>query len=111
MRLLFATTFGHLPELIGGLQTTTDELAHALQRRAIDVAVLCGAIEDDAAAPVSDRVCGYQVVRAPDPAAALPAGFRPVGTAAGPRADGAEMGARLGAALAPGARARAGSYP
>jgi glycosyltransferase involved in cell wall biosynthesis len=73
MRLLFATTFGHLPELVGGLQTTTDELAHALQRRGIEVAVLCATLEPVSAAPRSDRVCAYQTVRVADPVGALPA--------------------------------------
>jgi glycosyltransferase involved in cell wall biosynthesis len=72
MRLLFATTFAHLPELVGGLQTTTDELAHALQRRGIEVAVLC-ATNEPSAAPRSDRVCAYQTVRVADPIGALPA--------------------------------------
>jgi glycosyltransferase involved in cell wall biosynthesis len=73
MRLLFATTFGHLPELVGGLQTTTDELAHALQRRGIEVAVLCEPLERPASAIRSDDACGYPVLRARDPIAALPA--------------------------------------
>jgi glycosyltransferase involved in cell wall biosynthesis len=73
MRLLFATTFGHLPELVGGLQTTTDELARALQRRGIEVAVLCEALEAPTAAAHSDRACGYQTIRVPDPIGALPA--------------------------------------
>jgi len=73
MRLLFATTFCHLPELVGGLQTTTDELAHALQRRGVEVALLCETREPSAAAPHADRTCGYQTVRAADPIGALPA--------------------------------------
>ena len=73
MRLLFASTFGHLPELVGGLQTTTDELAQALRRRGIEVAVLCATIDLTATVPRADRLCGYQVVRAPEPALALPA--------------------------------------
>lgn len=72
MRILFASTFGHLPDVVGGLQTTTDELCRALERRGITVAVLCGAI-DDAVVPRADRLCGYQVIRAPEPADALPA--------------------------------------
>jgi len=72
MRLLFVTTFGHLPELVGGLQTTTDELARALERHGIDVGLLCAAA-DPAAPAISDTLCGYPVVRASDPAAAMPA--------------------------------------
>jgi len=73
MRLLFATTFGHLPELVGGLQTTTDELAHALQRREIDVAVLCETLDQPAAGLRSDSACFYPTIRAPDSVGALPA--------------------------------------
>src|SRR5271170_5390343 len=73
MRLLFATTFGHLPELVGGLQTTTDELAHALQRRGIEVAVLCETLAQPAVVPRSDRASSYHTVRVPDPIGALPA--------------------------------------
>lgn len=73
MRLLFATTFGHLPELVGGLQTTIDELAQALQARSIEVALVCSALDEDGGVPRSDRSCGYQVVRAADPVVALPA--------------------------------------
>jgi glycosyltransferase involved in cell wall biosynthesis len=72
MRLLFATTFGHLPELVGGLQTTTDELLRALQRRGVEVALLCATVDPNSLPPSADA-CGYQVIRAPDPIAALPA--------------------------------------
>jgi glycosyltransferase involved in cell wall biosynthesis len=72
VRLLFATTHGHLPELVGGLQTTTDELAQALQRHGVEVAVLCAALDPNAPPPPADS-CAYQVIRAPDPIAALPA--------------------------------------
>jgi glycosyltransferase involved in cell wall biosynthesis len=73
MRLLFATTFGHLPELVGGLQTTTDELAHALQRREIDVAVLCETLDRSAAGLRPDSTCSYPTIRARDSVDALPA--------------------------------------
>jgi len=69
VRLLFATTFGHLPELVGGLQTTTDELARALQRRGVEVALLCRA--DPNSLPPSADSCPYRVIRAPDPVAAV----------------------------------------
>jgi len=72
VRLLFATTHGHLPELVGGLQTTTDELGSALQRRGVEVVVLCG-VEDPNVVPPPADACAYQVIRAPDPVAALPA--------------------------------------
>jgi glycosyltransferase involved in cell wall biosynthesis len=71
VRLLFATTFGHLPELVGGLQTTTDELARALQRRGVDVAVLCEALHPTSALQ-PDQACGYPTLRARDPIAVLP---------------------------------------
>jgi glycosyltransferase involved in cell wall biosynthesis len=71
MRLLFATTFGHLPDLVGGLQSTTDELARALQRRGVEVALLCAA--DPNRLPPAADTCPYRVIRAPDPVAALPA--------------------------------------
>lgn len=76
MRLLFATMFGHLPEMVGGQQTTIDELAQALQRRGVDVAVLCASHE----AAARGHACDYRIFRVADPASALAAvtaGFRP----------------------------------
>ena len=76
MRLLFATMLGHLPEMVGGLQTTTDQLARALMRRGVEVAVLC----ESRTAIVDDRASDYRTFRVADPAGALPAvaaGFRP----------------------------------
>ncbi|MBI3514249.1 MAG: glycosyltransferase [Proteobacteria bacterium] len=75
MRLLFATMLGHLPEMVGGLQTTTDQLARALIRRGIEVAVLCES-RTAVAGPTPD----YRTFRVADPATALAAvaeGFRP----------------------------------
>lgn len=42
MRILFATTHKHLPELRGGMEVNTHELIHALQKRGITAGVLCG---------------------------------------------------------------------
>jgi glycosyltransferase involved in cell wall biosynthesis len=95
MRLLFANTFGHLPELYGGLQTTTDQLAHALQRRGIEVAVLCAQMDAPATVATSDYACGYLAVRAPDPVAALPA----VAATFGPSAIVAQTGPELAGLL------------
>ena len=69
MRLLFASTFEHLPELVGGLQTTLHELTLELRRQGVEVAVLCGT---DAPAR-RDGALGYEVVRDPDPISALAA--------------------------------------
>ncbi len=72
MRLLFATTFGHLPDLVGGLQTSTDELASGLMRRGIEVAVLCATVRAAAASP-SSRLPVCRTFRVADPVEALPA--------------------------------------
>lgn len=43
MRVLFTlSVYPHLPEVIGGLQTTTDDLCSALAAVGVEVAVLCG---------------------------------------------------------------------
>jgi glycosyltransferase involved in cell wall biosynthesis len=76
MRLLFATTLGHLPEMVGGMQTTTDQLACALLGRGVELAVLCTTRTPFAAAVAT----GYRTFRVADPTGALPAvaaGFRP----------------------------------
>src|SRR5262249_39841127 len=71
MRLLFATTFGHLPELVGGLQTTLHELALALGRQGVETAPLRPGDDKRLTAPARDRALGYEVVRVPDPIAVL----------------------------------------
>jgi glycosyltransferase involved in cell wall biosynthesis len=71
MRLLFATTFGHLPDVVGGLQTTLHELALALRRQGVEVALLCAGSDPLTAAPQRDRAFGYDVWRAPNPTAIL----------------------------------------
>src|SRR5690349_1202234 len=70
MRLLFASTFEHLPELVGGLQATLHELALALRRQGVEVALVCGT---EASEIVRDDALGYRVVRAPEPIATLAA--------------------------------------
>ncbi len=70
MRLLFASTFEHLPELIGGLQTTLHELALALRRLGVEVAQLCATRGMEVA---RESALGYDVVRAHDPITSLAA--------------------------------------
>jgi len=73
---LFATTYGHLPDVVGGLQTTIHELCLSLQEKNIEVRVLCGyaGVRDDTTStyPRSDVSQGYQVIRLPDPVESLP---------------------------------------
>lgn len=76
MRLLFVSTYPHLPEIIGGLQTTTHDLCLAIQAIGASVAVLCGLNEyrtdGGGLAPQRDESLGYTVIRVPDPNQALP---------------------------------------
>jgi len=71
MRVLFASVYPHLPEVIGGLQTTTDDLCSALVGVGVQAAVLCGLKEH--ANALSDRASrrddqlGYPVFRVADP--------------------------------------------
>ncbi len=71
MRVLFASVYPHLPEVVGGLQTTTDDLCSALTGGGIEVAVLCGLKEHaDALSdrrPQKDDDLGYPVFRVADP--------------------------------------------
>jgi glycosyltransferase involved in cell wall biosynthesis len=74
MRLLFATGYGHLPDVVGGLQTTLHELCLALLERGVEPTVLCGygaTTNRESATPRSDEALGYPVVRMPDPVEAL----------------------------------------
>lgn len=75
MRLLFVSTYPHLPDIIGGLQTTTHDLCLALQDIGVSVAVLCGLTERLADGnhllPQRDETLGYTVIRVPDPNRAL----------------------------------------
>lgn len=75
MRLLFATTVAHLPEGIGGMQTSTHALARRLHDAGVEVAAFAAArrpdqlVEDATAAPTLnlDQVMGYPTFRASRP--------------------------------------------
>jgi glycosyltransferase involved in cell wall biosynthesis len=71
MRVLFASVYPHLPEVIGGLQTTTDDLCFALRGVGVEVAVLCGLKEHAGSVsdrrPQKDNRLGYPVFRVADP--------------------------------------------
>ena len=70
MRVLFASTHPHLPEIRGGLQTTTHDLCLAILDTGAEAAVLCGRDERafaDGAALRPDASLGYPVTRAADP--------------------------------------------
>lgn len=75
MRLLFATTVAHLPEGIGGMQTSTHALARRLQDAGVEVAAFAAArrpdqlVEDAAAVPTLnlDQIMGYPTFRASRP--------------------------------------------
>ncbi|MFD2261532.1 glycosyltransferase [Lacibacterium aquatile] len=69
MRLLFCSNYPHLPDVIGGLQTATDELCAALLDRGVEPLVLCGRYEGSGTGP---RHFDYKVVRAENPEATLP---------------------------------------
>ena len=76
MRVLFTSVYPHLPEVIGGLQTTTDDLCSALIAVGVEAGVLCGLKEHCGA--LSDRRArkdddlGYPVFRVADPIQDLP---------------------------------------
>ncbi len=80
MRVLFVSDYPHLPDIKGGLQTTTHDLCLALSVVGAEVAVLCGL--NLAGSPAnagltphstfSDDSLGYLCMRAVSPAAALP---------------------------------------
>lgn len=71
MHILLCSSYPHLPETRGGLQSTTDELCLALLEKGVGVTVLSGTTADGAA-PRHDRALGYQVIRSANPVAALP---------------------------------------
>lgn len=76
MRVLFASVYPHLPDVVGGLQTTTDNLCIALRDAGAEVAVLCGQAEHPSSiislTALRDDSLGYTVIRAADPVNALP---------------------------------------
>lgn len=76
MRVLFASVYPHLPDIVGGLQTTTDDFCIALRETGVETAVLCGLHEHPGQARGArlrrDESLGYPVIRAADPVDALP---------------------------------------
>ncbi|RZJ25116.1 MAG: glycosyltransferase [Haliea sp.] len=80
MRVLFVSDYPHLPDIKGGLQTTTHDLCLAMGLIGAEVAVLCGLNPADGQAnpeltphgTFSDETLGYLCMRAVSPAAALP---------------------------------------
>lgn len=85
MRILFATGTPYLPQITGGLEVNTNELAHELMQRGHEVAVLArlsyrtwlgirGAIASRLRPrrAVLDRDLGYSVYRARNPLGAVP---------------------------------------
>lgn len=77
MRVLFVSSYPHLPDITGGLQTTTHDLCLAIAAMGAQAAVLCGqppaAADPHADVPLSgDESPGYRVWRSPDPRRALP---------------------------------------
>lgn len=75
MRVLICSTYPHLPEIVGGLQTSTDELCLAMLDRGVEPIVLCGLSEHEgrqAGAPArSDHALGYRTIRVADPVDAI----------------------------------------
>ena len=71
MRVLFASVYPHLPEVIGGLQTTTDDLCTAIIGMGAQVAVLCGLREHATPGLPTQAQCdeqlGYPVFRVANP--------------------------------------------
>lgn len=100
MHILLCTSYPHLPQTRGGLQTSTDELSCLLLQKGVTVTVLCGGGQGVPAA--SDNALPYPVVRAADPLAALPL----VAAAIRPEIilvqSGLDLVAMLGAALSTG---------
>lgn len=71
MRVLFVSDYPHLPDIKGGLQTTTHDLCLSIQTMGAEAAVLCGLDEHGAlgngAFARSDDSLGYLCMRAPSP--------------------------------------------
>ena len=68
MRVLFVSNYPHLPDIRGGLQTTTHDLCLAIGVAGAEAAVLCGLDEHGAAGDAtlarSDESLGYLCMRA-----------------------------------------------
>jgi glycosyltransferase involved in cell wall biosynthesis len=74
MRVLFVSDYPHLPDIHGGLQTTTHDLCLAITALGAEAAVLCGTDEHGQTAGAgvrSDTDLGYLVMRERTPRAAL----------------------------------------
>lgn len=68
MRVLFASNYPHLPDIHGGLQTTTHDLCLAIQTMGAQAAVLCGRLPAEASRPPSiEDTLGYTVIRSDAP--------------------------------------------
>jgi glycosyltransferase involved in cell wall biosynthesis len=68
MKILFVTSYGHLPDVVGGLQTTLHELCLALTVRGVEPTVLCGSVATrsrELFRARSDELLGYAVIRMP----------------------------------------------
>jgi glycosyltransferase involved in cell wall biosynthesis len=78
MRVLFASNYPHMPDITGGLQTTTHDLCLAINALGAEAAVLCGRSErTDHSGGVlhlltHDESLGYLVLRSDAPEHALP---------------------------------------
>lgn len=76
MRILFVSDYPHLPQIKGGLQTTTHDLCRAIRAAGAEAAVLCGRDEHGRAGTgpgtAADEALGYLVLRAASPQEALP---------------------------------------
>ena len=74
MRVLFASNYPHLPDIRGGLQTTTHDLCLAIRALGAEAAVLCGqaanTASDTDAHITHDERLGYPVMRSHRPAQA-----------------------------------------
>ncbi len=74
MKILFVTSYGYLPDVVGGLQTTIHELCQALVVRGLHPTLLCGTIatlNKEHFCACSDEILGYPVIRVPDSVEAL----------------------------------------
>lgn len=75
MRILFVSSYPHLPEIHGGLQTSTHDLCLAIKAIGGEASVLCGqsvAAEAGSSSSTVDCDLGYLVTRAADPEKCLP---------------------------------------
>lgn len=75
MRILFVSDYPHLPDIKGGLQSTTHDLCLAIGTAGGEAAVLCGLDEHGASGtepPQCDESLGYLCMRAASPEQMLP---------------------------------------